>query len=317
MGIRLLNTFIRKIMGSNVLPTHMSKLSGQKIVVDISIYLYRFLGEGRLIENIYLMCSILRHYNVHPLFVFDGKAPLAKKGLLEERRAARGRAKEHYKRYKDLLLQTTDNSERKNITRQMAILRKQTVVVKAHHIQTIQDLLDAYGMKYIVATGEADSVCAALVRKNMAYACLSEDTDLFVYGCPRVLKYFSLANHTAMIYRLSEIRDVLSIEMDDFRTLCVLSGTDYNAGDANIFHFYSLFERYKEEGATDFLLWLGIIQKLPGDYTRIQEISDMYNIDDEKLLSKEKYRYIQNGSINRPVLQQILESDGFIFPHLL
>jgi len=49
----------------------------------------------------------------------------------------------------------------------------------------------AYGVSYIDADGEADQLCASLVLKNKVYACLSEDMDLFVYGCPRVLRYLS------------------------------------------------------------------------------------------------------------------------------
>jgi len=36
----------------------MSELSGKKIAVDISIYLYKFASDDTLIENIYLMLSI-------------------------------------------------------------------------------------------------------------------------------------------------------------------------------------------------------------------------------------------------------------------
>ena len=79
MGVRLLNTFLRKTSTRGTYTRHLRVLMGKKVVIDASIYIYRFLAEKNLIEHIYLMCSILRHYNIHPLFIFDGKAPVAKK----------------------------------------------------------------------------------------------------------------------------------------------------------------------------------------------------------------------------------------------
>ena len=79
MGIKLLNTFIRKIPTVGITSIHLSSLADKKVAIDASIYIYRFLAENNLVENIYLMCSIFRHYNIHPLFVFDGKAPQIKK----------------------------------------------------------------------------------------------------------------------------------------------------------------------------------------------------------------------------------------------
>jgi 5'-3' exonuclease len=88
MGIRNLNKYFKEECKNSdaIKLTHMSQLSSKKIAVDISIYLYKFASEGALIENIYLMLSILRHYNIIPIFVFDGKPPAEKKELLVKRK---------------------------------------------------------------------------------------------------------------------------------------------------------------------------------------------------------------------------------------
>ena len=52
--------------------------------------------------------------------------------------------------------------------------------LKYNDIINVRDLLDAFGVYYIEATGEADEMCAKLVIKKYAYACLSEDMDLFL-----------------------------------------------------------------------------------------------------------------------------------------
>ena len=66
--------------------TGANYLSGKKIAVDISIYMYKFSYNDTLLENMYLMLSIFKHYNVVPIFVFDGKPPTAKKELLIKRK---------------------------------------------------------------------------------------------------------------------------------------------------------------------------------------------------------------------------------------
>ena len=63
---------------------HMSNLSGKKIAVDISIYLYKYESENALLENMFMMLSIFRHYNIIPVFIFDGKPPAEKMELLQK-----------------------------------------------------------------------------------------------------------------------------------------------------------------------------------------------------------------------------------------
>ena len=79
MGIRNLNRYLRDNCPESIRCINMSDLSGKRIAVDISIYLYKYAADGSLIENIYLMLAVFRHYNVIPIFIFDGKPPTEKK----------------------------------------------------------------------------------------------------------------------------------------------------------------------------------------------------------------------------------------------
>ena len=49
---------------------------------------------------------------------------------------------------------------------------------------TIPEVLKNEG--YYTAINEADELCASMVINGFAWACLSEDMDMFVYGCTRV-----------------------------------------------------------------------------------------------------------------------------------
>ena len=58
MGIRFLNKYFREecnTKNNSIKMISLSQLSGKKIAVDISIYLYKFIGDEQLIENMYLM----------------------------------------------------------------------------------------------------------------------------------------------------------------------------------------------------------------------------------------------------------------------
>ena len=85
-------------------------MSGKKIAVDISIYMYKYEAEGCLIENIYLMLAVFRKYQITPVFIFDGKPPNEKKDLLQKRRQDKKQAEQEYKQLKSQL-ETDENME--------------------------------------------------------------------------------------------------------------------------------------------------------------------------------------------------------------
>ncbi len=80
MGIKHLNKFLRDEAQKSIKFISLAELSGKKIAVDISIYMYKYASDGTLLENMYLMLSTMRHYDIVPVFIFDGKPPPEKKG---------------------------------------------------------------------------------------------------------------------------------------------------------------------------------------------------------------------------------------------
>jgi 5'-3' exonuclease len=73
-------------------------------------------------------------------------------------------------------------------------LKKKTRRPNRGDILKAKELLDACGLHYIQPSGEADEVCVALVNKNIVYACLSNDTDMFALGCKRIMKNFNIVS---------------------------------------------------------------------------------------------------------------------------
>jgi 5'-3' exonuclease len=111
----------------------------------------------------------------------------------------------------------------------MDILKKKFIYISKNDIEDVKNLIRYYGATYYDAPGEADELCALLVIKNKVWACLSEDMDMFVYGCPYIIRYLSLLNHTVVLYDMKNILENLSMSQSELREICILSGTDYNS----------------------------------------------------------------------------------------
>ncbi len=318
MGVRLLNTFLQTHSSEVTRKMHLRSLRGKRIVVDTSIYMYRFKAANSLIENMYMLCSLFRYYGIHPLFIFDGKnRSEAKKLTLEKRRNQKKVAKKKYDRYALRIEQVIEEQEREKLRVKMDVLRRTFVKITADDLNNIKTLFDVYGIMHRTAEGEADELCAALVIKGTAYACLSEDTDLFAYGCPRVLKYISLINHTTVLYTLSDILNDLDLSLEDFRTMCLFSGTDYIPArpEWNIFDIYNLYKSYVRNGGDTFLNWLSKNKYLKDtDYKKICTEKQRYDNSIVNVLNKTTYFLIRNRVVQHDKLRKLLKTDGFVFP---
>lgn len=324
MGIKNLNRFIRENCKNHAIKCiSVSELSGKKIAVDISIYIYKFVGEDCLIENMYLMLSIFKHYNIIPVFVFDGKPPTEKKELLIKRKNDKKFAENEYNKLKENLNgNDIDDDEKQEIITSMDILKKQFVYIQKEQITMIKEMILSYGMTYYEAIGEADELCAMLVLKKVVWACLSEDMDMFVYGCSRVLRYFSLLNHTFVMYDTKKILDELGLTQQEFREICVLSGTDYNVHchieteSMNLYKALRLFKKYhKTEKNINFYTWLKENDSNNLDYDLLTNVYKMFDLPYHSYETELNSLKIVNGWIDREKLQSILKRDGFIFPN--
>jgi flap endonuclease-1 len=230
MGIQNLNKFfLSKCTPSSIRKTHLSELSGRTIVVDTSIYLYKFVADNTLLEHFYLMISIFRHYNIVPIFVFDGKPPKEKMELLLKRRKHRQKSEEEYHKLKEQYETMENENDKMSLIKEMTALKRESTSISYNHLNDVKTLMTAYGVKYLQAEGEADILCIQLVDAGHAWGCMSDDMDMFVYGCPRVFRHFSLSNHDIMFYDTHSILSDLNMDIQSFREMAVLSGTDYTA----------------------------------------------------------------------------------------
>jgi flap endonuclease-1 len=335
MGIKNLNRFLRTECKDSIKLISLKELSGKKIVIDISIYLFKYAADNCLIENIYLMLSVFRYYNIIPIFVFDGKTPNEKKELIEKRKENKLEAENEYKLLKNKLNESNelDEIEKQEIINNMDLLKRKFVTIKKNDFDNVKKIIIAYGATYYDAVGEADELCALLTIKGKVWACLSEDMDMFVYGCPRVIRYLSLLNHTTVLYEQKGILENLGVTQKELREICVISGTDYNIynNDSNnknsptLYNTLKYFKKYKKNeknekhekniGDIEFYDWLIEKTNYIQDYNLLQKINEIFdlNYSNEQIKNFEKTK-ITNGKIIYSDIKEILKTDGFIFP---
>jgi flap endonuclease-1 len=322
MGIKHLNNFFRTKCGKSLKAISIAELSGKKIAVDISIYMYKYESNEALIENMYLMLATFREYNIIPIFVFDGKPPTEKKALLQKRKEDKKEAEKEYNVLKEKLKTTNLTDDYKQeIINNMDILKKQFIYINKEKIEQIKNLIRAYGATYCDAPGEADELCALLVLKNKVWACLSEDMDMFVYGCTRVIRYFNLFKRTAVLYDTACILEKLGLVQKELREICVLSGTDYNIkSDKNsknkptLYETLKLFDKYKKNNSElEFYEWTKTNSDYITNYELLKSINEIFELKNTNLSIFEKIKIV-NGPVDIENIKNILKTDGFIFP---
>ena len=332
MGIKNLNRFLKQECSNSIKMISLKELDGKKIVIDISIYLYKFEAENALVENIYLMLSIFTHYNIIPIFIFDGKPPNEKKECIQKRIECKKKAETEYYVLKQQVEDVYDPCQNvEEIQSKMDILKKKFVYMHREKIEEVKKLIRAYGATYYDAHGEADELCAMLVIKKKVWACLSEDMDMFVYGCNRVLRYISLLNHTVVLYDTISILENLGITQQELREICVISGTDYNGNipDKNQFTLYKtlkLFKTYRKqitltpEDPVCFYDWLKNTTTINiSNYDSLQKINVMFDLTSTSSIQKHvsvnqmENVQIMNGIIIKDDIIKILKQHGFIF----
>ena len=184
--------------------------------------------------------------------------------------------------------------------------RKSSIKIKKKHIETIKKIFDVFGVQYLNADGEADILCAKIVKDGKAKACLSEDTDLFVYGCPIVLRYFNLYKETFVEYKLTAILNNLELDFNSFQDICIISGTDYNESQYQINTLYDIYMNEYKKNNTEICSFYNWFKQNHCDIN-LDNIYKLFNTNDIS------YKINDKSLIQINLLKNTLLPHNFIF----
>ena len=298
----------------------LQELTGKVITVDASIYMYRFLTDNSLLEGVFQLSSVMHSLGVKMLFVFDGPPPPQKADTLKARAESRREAIQQLSEIEDLL--ETEESPRKvtELRSQLYEAKKKSIRVDRTHVRQVRELLDSMGVPHVEAEGEADGLCVKLVQKGKAYACLSEDMDMFVYGCPRVLRYLSMLNRTVVLYDSNTMLEEMNVTFIEFQQICILCGTDYtksNEPSVTLEAAVSMLQEYKklEEAARGegFLEWLESETQFVNNALDLYVTQCMFELRNYQIPKNCPNLQTWNYVCDREKVEAILAKEGFIF----
>lgn len=310
MGVKLLNKLMKKHAVRGVKIISLDQLKNKSIVVDISIYLYKYKSQNMLLTNIFKLCSVFKHYNIDAIFIFDGEPDKIKKQAIIERNEQKNIAKQKY--YKII-----DNSTEKYIKTnksQLIELKKSFTRIKKEDIEVVKKLLQSYGMKYYIAEKEADHVCGQLVNTYYKDGCLSDDMDMFVYKSKFVYRNLDIVNGTCLQYNLDLILKYLNIEFEDFKWMCILSNNDYNTSSKNVFEYYKLYKTYKYQQLNTNKSFIDYVKSYEFmTKKQIENLNFIYNLYNTDIDCFDESNIVCDKNDNHK-LHKLLEQDNFIYP---
>ncbi len=303
MGVRCLNKFIDTRCHNSVSELPLSSLYSKKIVIDTNIYMYKYNENNELIENFYQMLLLFKYYNIIPVFVFDGKINYDKIETINDRNIQKYNAEKEY----NIMLKTHDPSE--DVMKEQ---RKKFVRVSKNMFEEIKTLIDYMGYSYFEAPCEADELCAWLCNTNQVYGCMSEDSDMFIYGCKKVFKNLDFQRKTIFMYEYNKILKEINITDVNFKQLCILSGTDYNKYSKGIFYYYKIYKKYFNVKHNLTFYELLNYKKFKLNYNLLFNVYDRYTLN--KLLKKHYNMKFKNNKIKHNELTNFLYKYNFILP---
>ena len=311
MGIKHLNRFLHKHCSANAIKhTNISIFQNKTLVIDTSIFMYKFLTTAKtqqgIIEMFQRMVEMFQKYNITPVFIFDGKPPEEKTKLLKERYWKRVLASRKVEELKRLLESAADADadtpetihDYQAIKQEMEIAETDALRLRKVDILAIKTFIRSLNLRLVEAEEEADELCVKQVKSKDAHAVISDDMDMLVHGCTETIRNLNVNTGECTAYYLNIILYELDMTIQQFREIVVLSGTDYCANPENcdLYKTLKLYTNYKRFLKSNKWRTIGFLEYV------LQYTDYVSNADEiQKAYSKFTYTDSSVATQNNPV----------------
>ena len=269
MGIKGLTQLIKHHSPNSIQETNLYTLSGKRVAIDASLFMYKMLinmrgpdksyltsKDGKVVSHItgiFYKTSNYLALNITPIYVFDGKPPPNKGAVIKNRQEKVANAK--------LSMETATSEEQKNK------IEKQTIRLTKQHVDDIKQLLELMGVSYVQANGEAEAYASEMCRQQMVDYVVTEDMDTLAFGCPRMIR--TCLDKSIKRKDIISVIDLQTLLTDfkmtygQFVDMCILCGCDYCANIPRIGNktAFSLIQKHN-----DIETILPITKNVPYDY---------------------------------------------------
>lgn len=218
-------TVKRTVVGEGLLKLR-NEAGGEKgnksvLAVDAMNLLFHLAGLENgpgVVGGLDAFCTLLQDHGVRAACVFDSnKMSKRRKTLANDRRKQRTEAIQELKK-----MEVQHGKEVPHyVKRKQAVLRSRTIHVGPAEVRAAWDQLSKSGVcTVLMAPDEADSVCVEMVKYGTAFACLSNDSDMFVRGCPRVLRLFDPHAGGFELWETAAIYTTIGVTPERFVAVC-------------------------------------------------------------------------------------------------
>jgi 5'-3' exonuclease len=185
---------------------------------------------------------------------------------------------------------------------ELSILKSKCTRVSKKNVEDVKHLMDTYRVPYVDAPYEADELCAKFMLTGTVYACISDDTDMLIYGCNKVIRKIDLDNKSAELYDLNRILSSLKMTHYEFKQICIVSGSDYYKSNLNLFECIKIYKKFKHSGHENFYVWMCIHSSI--NYEELMTAFQNYNLLDAE------FDYLSNYIIKPQEQESASESGG-------
>ena len=302
--------WFRKIVPKCSIESTFTKLEGKVICFDAYPWIYSNMRKPNhyLVAWVSFIDLLINKLKIKPIFVFDGAPPKEKIKELKKRKLKREKAINLVNENKQKLINAQNSqedclSEIKTAKEQINKFQKRSYKITKDVIDKIKLLFDLLKVSYIhIENKEADLICAVLVKLDICYACVSNDYDMFSYGCTRIIRNFNLKTKRFDIIYADYISSILKLNNHSILDVSMLSGNCY----LKIKHSKTLEEIITIlNGETNIV---DVVSKFDINYEEYVKIKGIYNFDITKTdieLLIVNYKNLQN--ITRNIKQETID----------
>lgn len=197
-----------------------------------------------------------------------------------------------------------------NIQEEYKKIYKKSIVMKDYFVKDWIQILELLGLPVIKAIGEADPLCAYLLKKNQyIYGIISDDSDMLVFGSPRLMRksinqQFTIIELDKILNKIQlmlskEFSENITFDQDNLIDFSILLGTDYGTFKLNepIQDSMNILKYYVSNNKNYQL----IIS--PDQYERFEMIKNYYK--DDNFISQECNDFLDKPKWNKPKFMEL------------
>ncbi|KAM9860530.1 DNA excision repair protein ERCC-5 homolog [Aulostomus maculatus] len=127
-------------------------------------------------------------------------------------------------------LESSLREEQSSLTGQKQQQERMANTVTGQMYLESQELLQLFGVPFLVAPMEAEAQCAALDRADQTNGTITDDSDVWLFGGRHVFKNFFSQNKYVEHYQYSDLQNQLGLDRTKLINLAYLLGSDYTEG---------------------------------------------------------------------------------------